>query len=75
MAVAQGRSLKNYIETLLISKADSLTVEVSENPSPSGDAWFNDPENIASVRRGLAEMKAGKGRAYSMDEIRDLLGI
>lgn len=75
MAVAQGKSLKNYIETLLISKADSLTVEISENPSPSGDAWFNDPENIASVRRGLAEMKAGKGRAYSMDEIRDLLGI
>lgn len=63
MAVAQGKSLKNYIETLLISKADSLTVEVSENPSPSGDAWFNDSENMASVRRGLAEMKAGKGRA------------
>lgn len=75
MAVAQGKSLKKYIETLLISKADSLTVEISENPSSSGDAWFNDPENIASVRRGLAEMKAGKGRAYSMDEIRDLLGI
>ena len=56
MAVAQGKSLKKYIETLLISKADSLTVEVSENPSPSGDAWF-------------------KGRAYSMDEIRGLLGI
>ena len=27
MAVAQGKSLKKYIETLLISKADSLTVE------------------------------------------------
>lgn len=75
MAVAQGKSLKKYIETLLISKADSLTVEVSENPSPSGDAWFNDSENMVSVRRGLAEMKAGKGRAYSMDEIRGLLGI
>lgn len=75
MAVAQGKSLKNYIETLLISKADSLTVEVNENPSPSGDAWFNDPENMASVRRGVEEMKAGKGRAYSMDEIRDLLGV
>ena len=75
MAVAQGKSLKKYIETLLISKADSLTMEISENPSPSGDAWFNDSENMVSVRRGLAEMKAGKGRAYSMDEIRDLLGV
>ncbi|MDE6205730.1 MAG: hypothetical protein K2F66_06400, partial [Duncaniella sp.] len=36
MAVAQGKSLKNYIETILISKADTITVEVSENPSPSG---------------------------------------
>lgn len=75
MAVAQGKSLKNYIETLLISKANSVSIEVSESPSPSGDKWFDDPENMASVKRGLAEMKAGKGRAYSMDEIRELLGV
>ena len=54
---------------------NSISVEVSENPSPSGDPWFNDPENIASLNRGIAEMKAGKGRAYSMDEIRELLGV
>jgi len=75
MAVAQGKSLKNFIETVLISKANTVAVEVSENPSPSGDPWFNDPENIASVNRGIAEYKAGKGRAYSMDEIRELLGV
>ena len=75
MAVAQGKSLKNYIETILIAKANSVAVEVRENPSPSGDPWFNDPDNMASVMRGVAEMKAGKGRAYSMDEIRKLLGV
>lgn len=75
MAVAQGKSLKNYIETILISKADTITVEVSENPSPSGDPWFNDPENMASVKRGINEIKAGKGKAYSMEEIRELLGL
>ncbi len=75
MAVAQGRSLKNFIETILINKANSVLVEVSENPSPSGDPWFDDPENMASVRRGIEEMKAGKGRAYTMDEIRTLLGV
>lgn len=63
MAVAQGKSLKKYIETILISKANAVTVEVSENPSPSGDPWFNDPENMASVMRGIDEMKAGKGQA------------
>ena len=75
MAVAQGKSLKNFIETILISKANAVTIEVSDNPSPSGDPWFNDPENIASVERGIAELKAGKGKAYSMDEIRALLGL
>ncbi|MBJ2184574.1 MAG: hypothetical protein JFR38_08730 [Muribaculaceae bacterium] len=73
LAVAQGKSLKNYIETLLISKANAVTVEVSENPSPSGDPWFDDPENVASVMRGIEQMKRGEGRAYSMDELRTLL--
>ena len=75
MAVAQGKSLKKFIESILISKANSVSVEVSENPSPSGDPWFNDPENMASIQRGIAEMKSGKGRAYTMEEIRDLLGV
>lgn len=75
MAVAQGKSLKNYIETILISKANSLTIEVSESPSPSRDPWFDEPENVESVKRGLAEMKAGKGRACSMDEIKEMLGL
>lgn len=75
MAVSQGKSLKKFIESLLIAKANAITIEVSENPSPSGDPWFADPENMASVARGIAEMKAGKGRAYSMEEIRSLLGV
>lgn len=75
MAAAQGKSLKNYIETILITKANSVSVEVSENPSPSGDPWFDAPENLASVRRGIDDAKAGRCRAYSMDEIRELLGI
>ncbi|MDE6066588.1 MAG: hypothetical protein K2G27_07215 [Duncaniella sp.] len=75
MAVAQGKSLKNFIETILITKANSVAVTVDENPSPSGDPWFNDPENVASVKRGMDDIKAGRSRAYSMDEIRDLLGV
>lgn len=75
MAVAQGKSLKKFIETILISKADSIAVEVTENPSPSGDKWFDDAENMASVKRGIEEMKSGKGKAYTMDEIRKALEI
>ena len=70
MAVAQGRSLKAYIEQLLIAKANSISVEVRDNPSPSGDKWFDEPENMESVRRGIQEMNENKGTAYTMDEIR-----
>lgn len=75
MAAAQGKSLKKYIETVLITKANSVSVEVSENPSPSGDPWFDDPENMAELREGIEEMKAGKVKSYSMDEIRDMLKV
>ena len=75
MAASAGKSLKKYIEETMIDKANSTHITVYENPSPSGDPWFDDPENMASVQRGIAEMKAGKGRAYSMDEIRELLGV
>ncbi len=75
MAVAQGRSLKAYIEQLLIAKANSISVEVRDNPSPTGDKWFDEPENMESVRRGIQEMNENKGTAYTMDEIRKRLGI
>lgn len=75
LAAAQGKSLKKFIETILISKANAVSVEVSENPSPSGDPWFDNQENMASIYRGIAEMKAGKGKAYSIDEIREALGV
>lgn len=75
MAAAQGNSLKKFIEKVLISTANSVTIEVSKNPSPSGDPWFDDPENLASVMRGVEEMKTGKGRVYSIDELRTLLSV
>ena len=75
MAVAQGKSLKAYIEQLLISKANSINIEVSENPSPSGDTWFDNPENMESVKRGINEMKAGKGRTCTTEEIKNLLEL
>ena len=75
MAVAQGRSLKAYIEQLLIAKANSITIEVRENPSPSGDKWFDDAENMESLRRSIQEMDDGQGKAYTIDEIRERLGL
>jgi hypothetical protein len=74
MAAAQGKSLKAFIENILVAKADMLQVEVTTNPSPSGDPWFNDPKNIDSVMRGIENAKDGKVKAYSIEDIKHLLG-
>lgn len=75
MAGAQGKSLKAYIEQVLISKADSISVEVKESPSPSGDTWFDNAENIHALDKGITQMKEGKGKEYSIDDIRRTLGV
>ncbi|MDE5554560.1 MAG: hypothetical protein K2J10_05195 [Muribaculaceae bacterium] len=75
MAVAQGKSLKKYIETLLIAKADSVSIDVNENPSPSGDPWFDDPRNLAELDEGIRQYREGKTVTLSMDEIKSLLGV
>ena len=75
LAISQGKSLKRYIESLLIAKAESVSVEINENPSPTGDEWFNDQENTDSIKRGISEFEAGKGLVYTTDEIKSLLGL
>ena len=75
MAAAAGKSLKKYIEETMIDKANSANIAVYENPSPSGDKWFDDPENMAVVMRGIEDAKAGRCREVTADEIRDMLGV
>lgn len=75
MAASQGKSVKAFIENLLETKANSLSIEVSTNPSPSGDPWFDDPKNMASVMRGIEDAKQGRVTAYTIDDIKNLLGV
>lgn len=75
LAAAQGRSLKNYIEQILISKANSVSIDITANPSPSGDKWFDNPDNIASINRGLAQLQSGLGRQVSAAELKADLGL
>lgn len=62
LAASQGKSLKAFIENLLILKADSISVEVSTNPSPSADPFFEDPDNRAEIEVRVKEHKAGKAK-------------
>lgn len=52
-----------------------VTEKLDDNPSPSGDTWFDDPDNLAMVLKGIEEIKEGKGREVGMDDIRELLGL
>lgn len=59
MAASQGKSVKAFIESLLVSKAETLKIEIT-NPSPSGDPYFADPANLAEVEERIKEYKEGK---------------
>lgn len=73
MAACQSKSLKAFIESVLVHTANSVNIEISENPSPSGDTWWNDPRNVAAVNRGLEDLKNKRGKEYSKDDIENLL--
>ena len=71
MAASQGKSLKAFIENILIAKADTLDVQVSLNPSPSNDPWFDTPKNVAAVTRGIEDLKQKKVVSMNLGESLD----
>jgi len=45
-----------------------LDERVSDNPSPSGDPWFDDPRNIAILDEAIQDSKEGKGKCVTVEE-------
>lgn len=58
-----------------VSAKEALNIEASISPSPSGDTWFEDAENMASVKRGIEDAEQGRKKAYTMDELKNLLSV
>lgn len=75
MAVLQGKSLKAYIEQILIAKASSINIKVNENPSPSNDEWFNNPNNIEEIQESIVQQLSGETKAYSIENIKKALDV
>lgn len=71
LAVSQGMSLKAYAEKILAAKANQVEIIVRDNPSPSGDSWWNNPDNTAIVDRGIDDLKAGRVRKMNLNDISD----
>lgn len=72
-ALRNGMSLKTYIEGLLIEDANAPSF--AEQVSPSADTWFDHPQNIAAVRRGLQQQAAGLAQSFSIEEIKQLADL
>ena len=52
-----------------------VTEKLDENPSPSNDPWFDDPENMKKVLRGIQDWKDGKVTERSVEEVKEFLGV
>lgn len=61
MAASQGKSLKAFIENILISKADSLEIEVT-NPSPSKDPFFDNSDNLTEIQERVNDLRKGNAK-------------
>lgn len=68
----QLNAIKAFLKALNVSfrRED----ESSANPSPSGDTWFLDPNNIAIVKKGIEEAKTGQGVILDDKLKKDLFG-
>lgn len=77
LAASQGKSLKAFIEHLLVAKANSVSVEISDNPSPTSDPFFENPANRAEVEARVKAHKAGKTKTavtlHSAEEIKNFM--
>jgi hypothetical protein len=67
------RIAEGQVVYLAVSRVPPLTAE--ENPSPSGDPYFLVPENLRRLDMAIAEHKRGEGKAYSMEQIKTILGL
>ncbi len=52
---------KKKLETVTkILEALNISYVEKKNPSPSGDRWFLDQDNLAELDKGLKSLKRGK---------------
>jgi len=46
-----------------------------ENPSPSGDPYFLDADNVRGILDSAAEMRRGEGKAFSLEQLDAIMGL
>lgn len=46
-----------------------------KNPSPSGDTWWDEPENYYAVLKAVEESKTSEKTELTKEKLKDLLGL
>ena len=67
---------KKQLYTLkkILSALEFEVVEKTENPSPSGDKWFENPKNRELIKTGERELREGKGKILTKELRQELFG-
>lgn len=68
---------KKQLSTLrkILSALDFEIEEKFENPSPSGDKWFENPKNIEMIDRGMEDLRNGRKKILTPEVQKELLGL
>lgn len=75
LAISEGVSLKSFVERTLERMANRVEVTVHESPSPSGDPWYDVPENVEMVMQAAEEAAKYPERCKPWEEVKKELGI
>jgi len=46
-----------------------------ENPSPSGDPYFLNPDNLRAIDKSIEQMRRGEGREYTLEQLRAMMEL
>lgn len=67
--------IKAFLKAIEIPFEKLKDKSLPQNPSPSGDPWFDNPENLAMVEKGFEDVKAGRVQEVTLEDVKKLLGV
>lgn len=72
MAITEHIAIKSPAGIFDITPSKDVRI----NPSPSGDSYFDNKENLRDIEIGMQEAKEGKYKLYnSEEELKRMLGL
>ena len=51
----------------VLSALEFEVIEKTENPSPGGDKWFENPKNLEMIKAGETQLRSGRGKSFTSE--------